>query len=323
MTAQPIDSVRPGSRRIGPASVPRPAPRPGPGPGQSTVDGAITLADCAPTLVHDRPWQWRTVGDEIELHADPSAYHRDPYAMTVSCGAALHNLRTALAAFGWLGATVPGDGVEGRLAVLRLRPHQPGDDEMAAVSAIGRHHGRWRRSTGQVRDADLRALASVAVRAGVVLTPSRPPATGPATEGARLLQLAIPAARRVIRLPLPRTPDHDTWQAAASGAHERWCTLAAGGNTRAALLATGEALGAVAVTAPALGVLVTPWPTAQARPAVVPDGMGAEVLLRISTALPEDSALTRPTRRTHPARAVHRIAARGAPSGSRRADRRS
>ncbi|MEU7872144.1 nitroreductase family protein [Dactylosporangium sp. NPDC049140] len=62
-------------------------------------------ARLAPSILNTKPWRWETVGSALELHADPARRlpHLDPHGqlMTLSCGAALHHARLALAAAGY------------------------------------------------------------------------------------------------------------------------------------------------------------------------------------------------------------------------------
>lgn len=65
---------------------------------------ALRYAILAPSSHNSQPWLFHVEGDTIELHADRSRVlatidpeHRE---LTISCGAALHHLRTAFAAVG-------------------------------------------------------------------------------------------------------------------------------------------------------------------------------------------------------------------------------
>ena len=59
----------------------------------------------APSIFNTQPWQWRVVGDALELWADRSRRldAADPYGheLLVSCGVALHHALVSLAASGW------------------------------------------------------------------------------------------------------------------------------------------------------------------------------------------------------------------------------
>jgi nitroreductase len=66
---------------------------------------AARSAGSAPSFANSQPWHWRARGDTLELAADASRQliTADPDArlLTLSCGAALHHARIALAAAGW------------------------------------------------------------------------------------------------------------------------------------------------------------------------------------------------------------------------------
>ncbi|GIM89683.1 nitroreductase [Paractinoplanes toevensis] len=76
-----------------------------------TRTAALALADAAetagyaPSIRDTQPWRWRLTGDTLDLHlvrsrvlpdSDP-----DGRLATLSCGAALHHARIAMAAHGW------------------------------------------------------------------------------------------------------------------------------------------------------------------------------------------------------------------------------
>jgi nitroreductase len=70
----------------------------------SRLAEAATLAGYAPSIHNTQPWRWRVDGDALELYAEPTRQlpTSDPGGrlMVLSCGAALHHARTALAAQG-------------------------------------------------------------------------------------------------------------------------------------------------------------------------------------------------------------------------------
>ncbi|GAA3223599.1 hypothetical protein GCM10017691_10710 [Pseudonocardia petroleophila] len=63
---------------------------------------AVERALWAPSVHNTQPWRWRFTASGIELHADPArhltATDPDGRDLVLSCGAALHHLRVALAA---------------------------------------------------------------------------------------------------------------------------------------------------------------------------------------------------------------------------------
>jgi nitroreductase len=66
---------------------------------------AARSAGYAPSVHNTQPWRWRVQGDTLQLYAVASRQltNSDPSGrlMAVSCGAALHHVRVALAAEGW------------------------------------------------------------------------------------------------------------------------------------------------------------------------------------------------------------------------------
>jgi hypothetical protein len=71
---------------------------------QRTVRSALELATRAPSVHNSQPWRWRIGDRSVHLYADHSrrlpATDPDGRDWIVSCGAALHHLRIALAASG-------------------------------------------------------------------------------------------------------------------------------------------------------------------------------------------------------------------------------
>jgi nitroreductase len=66
---------------------------------------AADAARYAPSIHNTQPWKWTVHPDRLELHAatDRQLTVQDPdgYMLLLSCGAALHHARLALAAAGW------------------------------------------------------------------------------------------------------------------------------------------------------------------------------------------------------------------------------
>jgi len=90
---------------------------------------AARMAGRAPSALNTQPWRWTLSPDAIDLYADRSrqltAADPDGRMLTVSCGAALHHARVALAAEGWE-------------AVVERYPEPP--DHLARIT-LGAHVG--------------------------------------------------------------------------------------------------------------------------------------------------------------------------------------
>jgi hypothetical protein len=66
---------------------------------------AATTAGYAPSYRNTQPWRWRLTGNTLDLHLVRSRIlptsDSDGRLATLSCGAALHHARIAMAAHGW------------------------------------------------------------------------------------------------------------------------------------------------------------------------------------------------------------------------------
>src|SRR5215813_5388745 len=73
--------------------------------GTSGLAMAAVTAGFAPSIHNTQPWRWRLSADTLELWAarDRQLPMTDPAGrlLAISCGAALHHARVALAAEGW------------------------------------------------------------------------------------------------------------------------------------------------------------------------------------------------------------------------------
>ena len=73
---------------------------------QSILDDCLDAAVAAPSAHNSQPWRFRLLRETVDLIADRTRALavNDPYdrELTISCGAALFNLRVAAAARGWV-----------------------------------------------------------------------------------------------------------------------------------------------------------------------------------------------------------------------------
>jgi hypothetical protein len=113
-------------------------------PSPQVIAGLLRSATLAPSMHNTQPWRFRVLraSQTIELHADPSRMlpYGDPHgrAVHIACGAALFNLRLAVA-------------VAGREPVVRLFP-DPGQPQLLAALRLA---GPYRPSEA---DTELRAV---------------------------------------------------------------------------------------------------------------------------------------------------------------------
>ncbi len=144
---------------------------------------AVEDSLAAPSVHNTQPWQWRFGRNDVELHADRgrqlTGTDPDGRDLMLSCGAALHHLRVALAARG-LGCIVayPDPGNGDHLATV-TPTSGPADPVAAALySQIDRRHTERRRMSHRPVPAELLAeLAEQARHAGADLVPVADAAT--------------------------------------------------------------------------------------------------------------------------------------------------
>ncbi len=138
----------------------------------------------APSVHNTQPWRWRFQGNGAELHADRgrqlTATDPDGRDLLLSCGAALHHLRVALAARG-VGCTVayaPGRDERDHLATVTPTSERPDATAAALFGQITRRHTERRRMSHHPVPAEiLDELAEQARHAGAHLVPVADTAT--------------------------------------------------------------------------------------------------------------------------------------------------
>ena len=147
-------------------------------PDHQTLLAAIELANRAPSVHNTQPWRWLVGNSSVHLMADRSravpATDPDGRDLLLSCGAALHHLRTAFAALGWATVVhrVPNDHDPDHLAAIETRPHVPTEDDVALAAAVNhRRTDRRRFSSWEVPSDFLDLMVRRAARAGALLVP--------------------------------------------------------------------------------------------------------------------------------------------------------
>jgi hypothetical protein len=120
---------------------------------------AVEAAGRAPSIHNTQPWRWRVTSQALELFTEPARQlpvtDADRRMATISCGAALHHARIALAA-------------EGHQTHVDLLPDSDATDLLARIAVVGEQ---------PVTAAAMRLLQAAEIRH----TDRRPTVTEPAT----------------------------------------------------------------------------------------------------------------------------------------------
>ena len=300
----------------------------------------LRAATMAPSMHNTQPWRFRVLRDSqtIELRADPARMlrHGDPHgrAVHIACGAALFNLRIAVAAGGREPVTrlLPDTAEPLLLATVRLGGrHRPSEDERDLHAAIpARHTNRRPFSSRPVPPAVLAELVQAARLEGATLDlPGH-------SETSRLLgvvadaefdmladpgyraelarwaggerdQDGIPSSAAGPRDPRGHTPVRDFLGSAAAGYEwfedsPQLAVLSTPGSHREDWLRAGQALQRVLLTVTLRGIAASPLTQPlETRDAwlVREPGAGSgwpQLILRIGYGLPVPASPRRPVR---------------------------
>lgn len=169
-----------------------------------TVAACLQAAVAAPSIHNTQPWLFRAGGDAVEVHPDPARALRvldpDRRAMYLSVGAAVCNLRVALAAAGWTSRLAAPLGDDAACRIVPGIRREPAPGVRALAGAIPRRRTNREPFAETVLAADLLDALAVAARGpGVrltVLDPVRRGAVLALTRAADDRQRADPAYRR-------------------------------------------------------------------------------------------------------------------------------
>nr|WP_026275055.1 hypothetical protein [Salinispora tropica] len=138
---------------------------------------AAATAGRAPSVHNTQPWRWRVLPDTLELRVvrDRQLTATDPEGrlLILSCGAALHHARVALAAEGWQAVVerIPDPGDEDLLARLTGLTRVGADPEAMHLVQCMRIRHTDRRPVGDepVTDSALTEITEAATAEGVRL----------------------------------------------------------------------------------------------------------------------------------------------------------
>jgi nitroreductase len=143
----------------------------------AALAAAARTAGFAPSIHNTQPWQWRVIGTTMELRAERSRQLSvtDPSGrmLTISCGAALHHAKVALAAEAWHATVVevpdPADG--DLLASIEITGRTDVDLQSVRDLQTLRIRQTDRRPVADtpLGQADITALTEVATTAGARL----------------------------------------------------------------------------------------------------------------------------------------------------------
>jgi nitroreductase len=141
-----------------------------------TVRSAIELASHAPSVHNSQPWHWTLGRRVVHVNADLRRWLRatdaDGRDLAVSCGAALHHLRVALAAASIRTVVhrTPNPAEPDRLATLELKHGSATEADLALAGAIVRRRTDRRPfSDWLIPEDSQRELEAAAVGQGGIL----------------------------------------------------------------------------------------------------------------------------------------------------------
>ncbi|MGI5132837.1 Acg family FMN-binding oxidoreductase [Pseudonocardia sp. CA-107938] len=144
--------------------------------GRGTVRAAAELAGRAPSLHNTQPWRLRWDGPTVRIDADRARQlpgtDPDGRGLLLSCGAALHHLRVALAALdvGTVVERFPDHTDIDHVATVFLYPGAADAGLAELAGAIsGRHTDRRRFADRPISDTDIDALRVAVSGAGATL----------------------------------------------------------------------------------------------------------------------------------------------------------
>ena len=143
---------------------------------ERAVLAALALANRAPSVHNSQPWSWELGEHSVHLYADARRWlpATDPHGrdLLLSCGAALHHLRVALAALDFHPKVhrLPNPAVPDHLAAVELRRGASTERDLVMAGMLEKRRSDRRRfSSRSVPEAYLRALSTRAGAEGALL----------------------------------------------------------------------------------------------------------------------------------------------------------
>lgn len=167
-----------------------------------TLVRAVERALQAPSVHNTQPWRWRIGDGVIDLFADRTRHlaSTDPDGrdLVISCGAALHHLRVALADLRVASSTerTPDPENSNLLATVQVTPGAADEQDATLSPAIEERRTDRRAFAAAPSPAQLRQLVRQAARQGAILHPVE----GSAAQ-ARLLAILDEAGSRQRHVP--------------------------------------------------------------------------------------------------------------------------
>ncbi|GAA5085295.1 Acg family FMN-binding oxidoreductase [Nocardia iowensis] len=258
-------------------------------PDVDTLEAALAMAVRAPSVHNTQPWRWRITDRAIHLYADPARHlvATDPHqrGLVLSCGAALHHLRVALAVLGW-SATVehlPNPADPDHLAAVEFAPHEPTPTDFELSAALmHRQSDRRRFSPWQVPSGYIRTIATRAAHCGAVVRhvpdtlrarlarPARAAVDQHAEDAEYQIELAAwsgrhgtsdgvpavnsPRPRHQDEIPVRTFTDPELVDRTEHPDGAEWMVVCTAADDRLSRLRAGEALSALLLTATHLGL---------------------------------------------------------------------
>ncbi|MEV8510465.1 nitroreductase [Actinoplanes sp. NPDC051475] len=119
------------------------------------LEAAARASLHAPSVFNTQPWRWRLCRDRLELYADLNrslaATDPDRRLLMLSCGAALHHARVALAAAGWAAHVIrlPEGGDADLLALITVTGTPAADPDAERMAAAIPRRRTDRRAFGE------------------------------------------------------------------------------------------------------------------------------------------------------------------------------